>query len=258
MKIIVILLLVCAPALSAAGQDPAPAKDCAKAKRGDPVCYAQEIKAMLNEYTKRLSTSVKRKRAAYARTAHQFDRDMRSQVDSRLALARSREGEEFTRDLLAGRAPAAEWSRRVADYAIRDFNANRQLLRSDLETGSAQGFVSSLEDLIFQVDNVKKLSDLVDLLAKPRSLKDELDQVLAFGKEIKDQYKKAACDEVTGQRDAAKKAKDGKEASIKVATDPAEVATLTAELGQLAAKLTALDEYLAAKSCTNAGSTTGE
>jgi hypothetical protein len=246
-----ILLLFCAGVLTAQEQ---PSIDCTKAKPGNPICYAKEVQSMLEEYIVKQEAMVKDHRKAYDRTAANFDRDTRWQIDSELALDRSRRAARMAKALLSGRVDAWDWKAPLHEYMLSDRDRMAELLLSDLEFGVSAEFSASIENLRAEVEKARKLADLVSLLATKRNLKDELEQWLSFGKQVKDEFQKLSCDALKGIKTATTAAKTPKDAALtaakaKVPPNTEEIAALASEVAALKAKEEALTNAMKAKQC---------
>lgn len=234
---------------------PEPSVDCSKAKPGNPICYAKEVQSMLEEQVKKREAEVAALRKHYEGTAQQFDRNSRLQIQDDLGADRSRRAFRMSKALIAKRMDAWDWKTELREYMLQDFNRMSGLLLSDLENGTAAAFVASLEDLRSDVAKAKKLADLLKMLATPRDLKDELEQWLAYGKEVKDEYQKAACKDVADKKSAAASSRTVKEAALavakaKVPPDPKDVEQLTSEIAAMKSQETAYAGYQAEKKCT--------
>ena len=261
-KICILIPLVAAAVTGAFGQGkvakdkPEPSIDCTKAKAGNPICYAKEIQAMLEEHTETLAGLVKDSLYRYGQTAAKMDHDTRQQIDSDLALERSRRANQMATGLPGGRMAAAEWKSTLREYMLMDRDRMAALMLADLEHGTAAGFVASLEDdLHVDVAKAKKLADLVHLLAVPRDIGDELAQWMAYGKGAKDEYQKSSCADVSARSATATAALTAKKSELataqgKVPPDLQAIQGLQSAVKSLDDQVKAFKEYTDEKKCT--------
>lgn len=251
-------LLMCS---GAGAQEPKKAKDkpeasidCSNAKPGNAICYAREVQTMLEEYVSRQEQEVKIRRKSYENSAENYDRDFRWQLDSDLATDRARRAGRLTQALIASRADAWDWRAPLREYMLADRDRMADLMLSDLQNGAADAFVTSLEDLRADVSKAKSTADLVKLLATPRNIKDELEQWLSYGNQVKDEHLKKACDASATKKKAAtadRTAKEGQLAAAKAQTppDPKKIDDLTQAIAADKDQEKALDDYRKAKQC---------
>lgn len=186
--------------------------------------FAARTNDLLQEYQKRIANQMTESSAYYQKYAvQQSFETKRIGVDSLEAERNERAG-ELEAEYRMGRKQPASYRTHLREYADLQYKRNLEWLSSD--TDSVAAYLQKLTKLEQDKATVDAFSKILLNLAKPRSLKDEIEEAKKFVSDAKAEFDKLVCDEINGnveklskpgenESDAAKAEREAKLADAK-------------------------------------------
>jgi len=159
--------------------------------------FAEKTKAILDQRSDQLTKKIAAEKRSYDNWASNAAEDQRALLDSSLQNERNERSDILAADYDEGRRPVSLWRKDLSDYARIDYDANRQLLLSDLDANTR--YLQGFDDLKIEQDKVDALSKLLVTLEKHPSLKDDIKAVSSFAEDTKTEFDKKLCSELKSQ-----------------------------------------------------------
>jgi hypothetical protein len=159
--------------------------------------FAEKTKTILDQRSDQLAKKIAAEKRSYDNWASNAAEDQRALLDSSLQNERNERSDILAADYDEGRRPVSLWRKDLSDYARIDYDANRQLLLSDLDANTR--YLQGFDDLKIEQDKVDALSKLLVTLEKNPSLKDNIKAISSFAEDTKTEFDKKVCSELKSQ-----------------------------------------------------------
>jgi len=159
--------------------------------------FAERTKAILDQRSDQLAKKIAAEKRSYDNWASNAAEDQRALLDSSLQNERNERSDILAADYDEGRKPVSLWRKGLSDYARIDYDANRQLLLSDLDANTR--YLQGFDDLKIEQDKVDALSKLLATLEKKPSFKDDVKAISSFAEDTKTEFDKKVCSGLKSQ-----------------------------------------------------------
>lgn len=159
--------------------------------------FARKTRTILDQRSDQLAKKIAAEKTAYDNWTSSAAEDERALVDSSLQNERNERSDALAADYDEGRKPVSLWRKDLSEYARIDYEANRDLLLSDIDTHTR--FLQDFDDLKIEQDKVNALSKLLAALAEKPSLKDDISAISSFAGDTKTEFDKKVCSQLKSQ-----------------------------------------------------------
>jgi len=204
--------------------------------------YAKELVGVLKSYKVEINKKIKAEQNSYKDLAGTYAYAKQMNVQLGLQTERLRRAGELTDNLLKEKTEseitASDMSNLILDYANTDFEGTRQIL--ERESTEQSEYLTGLESLELQSQNIDALIKVLDDLSKPDSNLKKLKDLAAFAQDFKTKMNELDCEEMQRKiaclKEKLKTLEDQKKAEEvrkSAATDPVTIETLQNLIDQL-------------------------
>jgi hypothetical protein len=186
MRRIITILFVCGPLLLAG---------CEQKEVRE---YAQRLANALKSYKVEINKKIEAEQEAAKMQAAVYSYTQR--IDTLLSLDndRFRRASVLAESLMAGgKLTPSDIQSRLAEYAKLDFDATRAIFEKDADDQAA--FLTGVENLELQAQNIDALIEALEDLAKPRSNIAQLKDAAAFAVKFKQELDKLRCEDLASE-----------------------------------------------------------
>jgi hypothetical protein len=212
----------------------------------DARSYATELIGILKSYKVEINKKIKTEQESYKDLAGTYAYAKQMNVQLGLQTERLRRASQLTDKLLSekndGEITTSDVGNMILDYANSDFDKTRQML--ERESDDQAEFLTGLESLELQAQNIDALIKVLEGLEKPDSDLKKLKDLAKFAQEFKkklnqleceDLQRKIAClkqkfEEIKGQKDKEVVRKNGENNPKTKETIQIEIDRLQAEM----------------------------
>ena len=176
--------------------------------------YAKELVGVLKTYKAEINKKIKAEQQSYKDLSATYAYAKQMDVKIGLQTDRLRRASEITDRLLNKsdgdkEITTSDISNMVLDYANSDFDKTRQML--ERETNDQSEFLTGLETLELQAQNIDELIKVLEELAKPKSNLKQLKDLALAAKTFKDRLNELECEDIERQIACLQKKKDSAE-----------------------------------------------
>lgn len=167
--------------------------------------YANELVGVLKSYRAEINKKIKAEQDSYKDLASTYAYAKQMSVKLDLQTERLRRASELTDNLLnsSEEITTSNISNLVLDYAKTDFDKTRQMLEQEADNQAE--FLTGLETLELQAQNIDALIKALEELAKPKGDIKKLKDLAESAKEFKNKLGELECEDIERQIASLKK-----------------------------------------------------
>ena len=169
---------------------------------GNAIKFADATKRLLQEYQKKITDEIAEATGFYQRNSAIMAEASWRRLNDGLSATRDERSTALAADYEDSRKSPTLVRSEIREYVLLDAEQRKQSLATDVDT--TLPYLERLVALEADKEKVAALSNMLEALAKPRSLIDEGKELQKFVDDTKNSYAKLVCDDqLTKQKAAA-------------------------------------------------------
>lgn len=163
--------------------------------------FATRMQEILNERTKLIETKIAAEQRANRELGTVFAESSRQRARTELQNEQTERSEVLSADYLEGRQPVSHWRKDIDEF--RKLAGDSQATQLKAELDELAKYVSTLETLRIERDQIKAFQKVLATLKEKKSIAQELEFLKGFAKDTSTSFDKLVCDDAKKKLAAA-------------------------------------------------------